>query len=142
MRLRNTTRSRRRPGSALIIALVCLTVTMLLGVTVVKYAMLNRGQLREKHLRTQAHLLAESGLARAAAQLDRKRDYQGESWRIEPDELADRWPATVSIQVLPVADQPQRKSLRATAEYPAEATDRARITLTVPYTLSASGDSP
>jgi hypothetical protein len=108
----------------------------------VKYAVLNRQQLRDKHRRAQAHLLAESGLARAAAQLDRKRDYPGETWRLEPAELADRWPATITIRVLAVAGEPQRRTLQASAEYPAGATDRALVTLRVPFTLPASGDLP
>jgi hypothetical protein len=137
-----TNRTKRRTGSAVIVALVGLTVTMLLGLTVVKYAVLNRQQLRENHRRTQARMLAESGLARAAAQLDRQREYPGETWRIEPAELADRWPAVVTIEVRPVEGQPQRKTLQASAEYPAGAIDRSRVTLSVPYTLSASGDSP
>ncbi len=140
--MQHNRKSSRRNGLAVIVALVCLSTVMLLGVSVIKYAAISRQQLREKQRRAQAMALAESGLARAAAQLDRKRTYSGENWHIEPIELADRWPAEVAIAVLAVEGHPEQRTLRAVAEYPAGATDRSRVTLSVPYTFLDSGDAP
>lgn len=133
---------KERGGIAVMVVLVCLTVAMFVGVAVVKYAILDRQLLRDKHRRVQAQALAESGIARAAAQLERNRDYRGETWRIEAAELADRSPAIVTIRVTAADRKPQERSIQAVAEYPADALEKSRHTLTIPFTLPAAGDTP
>lgn len=134
-----TTRSRR--GAALIIALACLTAIMAIGVSVARYALSERKQLRLQAGSAQASLLAESGIARAAARLTSDGKYQGETWQISKDDLGGDHTATVVIAVDAVEGKPQERVLRATAEYPAGEITASRRTLSVPFTLPAAGDA-
>jgi hypothetical protein len=70
----------------------------------------------------------ESGLERGAARLARARgDYQGETWEVPAADLGGADPARVTIAVEPLEKNPSRRSLRVQADYPRDATEKARV---------------
>lgn len=110
-------RRQRRPGSIVIVALVCLLVVSGLVAGMI------RGALRERrHLRTlrdlrQTELLVEAGVDRAALRLAEQTDYRGETWDVPAEEIAGRGAARVVIATTrDGADEPWQ--VQVVAEYP------------------------
>ncbi|MEX2140990.1 MAG: hypothetical protein WD894_17125 [Pirellulales bacterium] len=71
---------------------------------------------RLAELRTQAAWLAESGVARAAAQLGRDNGYQGETWRTPNDQLAGGYIGIVEITMERDDDADNRDHAQALVE--------------------------
>jgi len=109
-----------------VVAMLCLFVILLLGAMLVRLAVAERGQQRVDERRWQAEWLAESGLERAWAKLAADRDYAGETWALAPEDLGGPWGGRVRIEVERIPDHPDRRRIKAKADYPADATLRAR----------------
>lgn len=114
---------RRRQGTALIIAMICLLLASALTVSLVQVAVLQREQVLRDEWQLQAEWLAESALDRAAARLVVEPEYAGESWRPQlPGEAeplgrveiaVERPTETGRVQVTAVADVPDDPDERA-----------------------------
>ncbi len=117
----------RRPGGVvLVVVLVCLMIASMLSVAVVRQIVAERRTLEMSHRNLQTRWFAETGLERAAARLAVDEKYSGETWTIPAKELAASDPAVIRIQVETVAEQPQRRSVRVEADYPADSQQRCR----------------
>ena len=128
----------RRRGMTSVVALVALFVILLIGGALLKLSQGRRTNLRLEERSLQAELLAESGIELGWAKLRQKADYPGETWKIAAGELGGRGAGVVSIRVEPVPNQPERRRIVATADYPAESEFRTRMTresiITLPQT--------
>ena len=112
----------RRRGGALIATVVLLAVaTGLVGLWA-QGTLVQRRQLQLRQFDLQAQRLAAAGAARATAQLAAGADYQGETWEVSADQFGGRHAGVVHIEVSTGG------TIRATADYPARATHRARRT--------------
>lgn len=124
-----------RRGAILLVALVTLLVVTLLAGVVVRSYLHGHRQLRQQQDALQAQWLAESALARAAAQLRANADYVGETWQVELA-AADNQPAAGSaeIKLEPVPDQPRMLRINVSASFPRDELHRALVerTLFVP----------
>lgn len=113
-----------RRGTAIVMAIVCLSVVALLSVGLLKLAVESRQLQAASATRLQADWLAESALDRALARLARDANYAGESWKLSAVELAltgrspDQAMAVVEIVVEPVAGQPEHRRVRTQVTYP------------------------
>ena len=140
-RLRTTTHDPddRRNGVALIVAIVCLTLTAAITVSLVRLALASHQQVAREHWRLQSVWLAESGLSRAAARWRTDVDYSGEDWA--PTEIGpEKLDGLVTIKVAADPRDAARVIITATADFPADPTDRVRATRTL--TLSRRSEPP
>ena len=117
-----------RRGAILVVALVTLLVVTLLAGVVVRSYLQGHRQLRRQQDALQAQWLAESALARAAAQLGANPDYTGETWQVELA-AADNQPAAGSaeIKLEPVPEQPQMLRINVSASFPGDVLHRALV---------------
>ncbi len=143
------TRSKaRRRGLIAAVVVAVLFVLVLLGGGLLRVAWLRHNDLRASERRLQAEWLAESALDRAAARLAADRDYAGETWAVPADRLGGRDAASVRIEITPSPGHPDRRVVRARADYPAAESRRARqsreTTIVVPpaTTPERKGDPP
>jgi Tfp pilus assembly protein PilX len=124
-----------RRGAILVVALVTLlVVTLLAGVVVHSYLQGHR-QLRQQQNALQAQWLAESALARAAAQLRANPAYAGETWQVELA-AADNQPAAGSaeIKLEPVPDQRQMLRINVLASFPGDELHRVLVERSLVFT--------
>ncbi len=128
-------RSRRpqRRGLALLMAIACVAMLVLVFGSLMKLGFAGRAQVRSEERRLRAAWLAESGLERAWAKLSTDPDYRGESWELSAETLDGKDAAIVRIVVEPRGDD-----LRVTsrADYPHKSTTRARQTRTAFFPLA------
>lgn len=115
-----------RRGVLLVIALICLLIVSMIGMTVLRTAATQRRQTLREQLRIQADWLAEAGLERAAARWAADADYDGETWQIPASELDGRHAAVVRITLRPMKADPERRMVSITAEFPKDDVQRAR----------------
>jgi hypothetical protein len=120
-----TTDRRIRSGYLLLSVLVCLAVVMALGTAWLRNVGLERAHIRADVCGAQAELLATSGLSRAQARLAANPGYEGETWRINGDDLPSG-EAVVIITVDAASDKAEARRVEVVAEYPASVTLRAR----------------
>lgn len=106
-----------RRGAALVAVLVLLSVFMLLAAGWARRIVGERQEVRRWHVEVQATRLAESGLARARAQLAASAEYRGEVWEIP----ADSWEAGQDASVRIDVDIQDRDSDRRLVEIVARA---------------------
>jgi hypothetical protein len=107
---------RKRRGTVLITALVCLLIVMsLLGTMLVGALRISR-QLRVERDRRQCELLLEAGLDRAFARVAAAEPYTGETWNVPADQIIERGDGRLTIEVAPAGDAPRR--IHVVAEYP------------------------
>lgn len=131
-----------RRGAILVLALVCVAITMAIMSLLVRYAFLHRAAQQIQQHAAQANWLVESALDRAAARLAADPAYAGETWKISAAELqsteaaAVEKAALVSIAVEPVAEQPNERTIKVVAEYPdGDSKQRARRSKQLNVTL-------
>ncbi|MBX6314323.1 MAG: hypothetical protein IRY99_15630 [Isosphaeraceae bacterium] len=119
-------RARRRRGALAIVVVICLVLVAMFCATLFRVSLARREQVRGEEYRLQAAWLAESGLERAAARLAESPAYPGETWRIAPDELGGQGAAVVAIAVEADPSRPDRRRVRAQADFPADSRYQAR----------------
>lgn len=134
----------RRRGIVAAALVVALFVLILLAGGLLRVAWARHSERRAAERRLQAEWLAESGLDRAAARLAADRDYRGETWAVPPEDLGGRDAGAVRIEVRPVPDRPDLRTIRARADYPTDEARRARRTreLTITLVPERKGDTP
>ena len=134
----------RRRGIVAAALVVALFVLVLLAGGLLRVAWARHSELRASERRLQAEWLAESALDRAAARLGADPEYSGETWSVPAADLGGRDGASVRIEIRPVPDRPDRRVIRARADYPTDEARRARRTreLTITLAPERQGDSP
>jgi type II secretory pathway component PulK len=135
-------KSGQRRGAVLLMALVCLTLLVLFGASLVKLALMERKALESQQQTSQARRLAEAGFERAAAKLASDPEYRGETWSLAGDEAVAGRPAAVTIHVGGVDDRPGRRRIAVQADYPSDAATRARQSKQGEFNLANPGDAP
>jgi hypothetical protein len=139
---------RRRDGFVAALMVVVLFALVLLGGGLLRIIWLRHSDLRGAERRLQAEWLAGSALDRAAARLADEPSYAGETWTIPADQLDGHHAASVLIEVRPVPGQPDRRTIRARADYPAVESRRARqsrettIVIPEPTSPERKGETP
>ena len=122
---------------------VMVVVVVLLAMSMAVFGVWARSAVREHRwldgeaLRLEAGRLAEAGVARAIARRAVDPEYAIETWQIAAADLNGRHAAEVRIRITP-ADAALR--VAATADYPAGAVRRARVTNQVEISNPAPGD--
>jgi Tfp pilus assembly protein PilX len=91
-------RSRQR-GITLILVMACLFVVAIVGMSLLRNAELQHRQIRQQYFRMQALWLAEAGTQRAAEQLRRQPEYDGETWKVSAAELGGKFAGVVTIRL-------------------------------------------
>ena len=131
-----TNNSRRRPrrnrdGFMLIALMVFIAVAMMLALAWLKTAALERRTFRSIQQRAQAEWLAESAIDRAAARLAVNASYEGETWKLAPEDLDALDAGEVLITVEPIAEQPNFRRVSVQADFPIDIERRHRRTKSV-----------
>ncbi|MCO6459568.1 MAG: hypothetical protein J5I93_30000 [Pirellulaceae bacterium] len=135
---RSTLHARR--GLALILVLATMFVVALIGVALLRAVVLQHRQVRREADRMQAGWLAESGVLRAAAALDRSVDYPGETWRVAADSRDASRSGLVVIGVKGVPDRPAERVIEVEARFPAAGETAVVQRRTMRLTILAEGD--
>ena len=139
LRATHTQSTPLRADLAAFAAIVCLTLTTAISVSLVRLALASHQQVEREHWRLQSTWLAESGLSRAAARLRADADYSGEDWT--PAEIGpEKQDGRVTIKVAADPQDAARVVITATADFPADPTDRVRTTRTL--TLARPSEPP
>jgi hypothetical protein len=117
--------------------LVCLLVMAIVCGSLLRLTRTERGLNRAEERQLQADWLAESGLDRAAARLEKDPNYRGETWKISADDLGGPAPGVVTIEVEPGRgpDAARRRLVTVRADYPPEAPQRVRVTRAASHDL-------
>ena len=92
------TRGNSRSGALLICVLVCLLVASAMVTVTTGTALQARRNLRLQHQMRQTELLLDAGVLRAASQLQRSDQYEGETWN--PESLIGFQNPVVEIRIL------------------------------------------
>ena len=121
-----------RRAAILAVALATLLVVALLAGVVLRSYLHAHRQMRLEQDAAQSQWLAESALARAAAQLRHDSDYASETWRAELVR-ADGQPATgvATITIKPTPDQPQMLQIVVESRFPDHPWQRASASRTL-----------
>ena len=151
-------RGRYRRGAILILAMVCVAITMSIMALLVRFALVHHATQKNQHRAAQANWLVCSALDRAAARLAIDPSYTGETWKIPAEEFlaSEQTPETaphgkaalVRIEVKPIADSPDQRTIHVTADYPDDPKHRARrskqvtVALVAPESDKPISDSP
>lgn len=125
---RRLPQERSRKGAVLICALVCLLLATLMAGVLLQRTSAERERVRTAQSRLQAAWLAESALERASAALAASPGYKGEIWHPTAADIGGADGGRVAITVERVAGQAAARRVKAQADYPADATLRARQT--------------
>jgi type II secretory pathway component PulK len=123
-------------------ALVCLTLLVMFGASLLKLALMERKALESRQQTSQARRLAEAGFERAATKLASDPEYRGETWSLSGGEAVSGRPAAVTIEVGVVDDHPERRRIAVQADYPSDAATRARQSKQGEFNLANPGDAP
>ncbi|HXT61221.1 MAG TPA: hypothetical protein VN699_21450 [Pirellulales bacterium] len=134
-------KSSQRRGAVLLMALICLTLLVMFGASLLKLALMERKALESRQQTSQARRLAEAGFERAAARLADDPAYRGETWSLSGDEAVSGRPAAVTIEVGIVDDHPDRRRIMVQADYPSDAATRARQSKQGEFNLANPGDA-
>lgn len=144
--------NRKRRGAILILAIVCVAVTMSIMALLVRFALMHHVVQKNQHRAAQANLLVRSALGRAAARLAIDPSYTGETWKIPAEDflaseqVSETSPpgkaALVRITVEPVAnrrpaDSPDRRVIHVVADYPDDPKHRVRRSKQITVALLA-----
>lgn len=144
--LRRNHRNASRRGIALVTAMVCLALVVVLMSLIVRVALMRHSVARDESRQLQAAWLADSALQRAAARLADDREYAGEMWKIGAEAFDGRHAGVVLIEVTPSDDDARRRIVRVRADFPDDPVHRARrskqITVVLPPGEQASSQAP
>ena len=121
----------------LIAVIVVLALSMALFGLWAQAAIQDHRWLEGEALRMQALRLAESGVARAMARHANDSSYGNETWSVPAAEFKSRHAAEVRIRITPASAALQ---FAATADYPAAAVRRARVTKQIEIPKPIPGD--
>lgn len=122
MRARTQYRSRR--GTALVAALIALTIVGILGGVLVRRGLDSNRRAALSAREAQTEALWQSGLDRARARLAADPQYNGETWAIPAAALGGRSSGKITIRVAAVADGPAHATIQA--EFPVESDTPSR----------------
>lgn len=122
---------------------VIVIVVVVLALAMTLFAMWTQAAVREHHwlnsqaMRLEAIRLAESGLARAEFRRAQDPEYVGETWSIPAADFQNQHAAEVRIRIEPIGTDLR---YTATADYPAGAVRRARVTKLIEIPNPTPGD--
>ncbi len=129
---------RRRRGVAMVAVLACLTLLAMVFFTLMRQGSAGKRQARAEEDRLMAGWLAESALDRAWARLRLAADYPGETWDVPAEEIGGRDAGRVVIAVQAVPGQPSNRLVTARADFPLDATRRARQSRSATFHVDSS----
>lgn len=115
--------------------MVALLLVSVIGGSLLKSALAQHQMARQEQKRLQSEWLAESGLERAAANLLRNADYNGETWTISAADLKGNKEARVIITVKAVEEEQNRRQITVVADYPIDSPHRGRSRKTITVDL-------
>jgi len=124
-------------GFVLVVVVVLLSMSMTIFGVWARSAVREHRRLDSEALRLEAGRLAEAGVARAIARRAIDPDYAAGTWQIPAADLDGRHTAEVRIRITPTG---AGLRVAATADYPAGAVHRARITKQVEISNPVPGD--
>ena len=124
-----------RRGMALLVAMVCVAITAVVFVALLRLALAQEEAVRADAQELQASWLAESAVDRAAAKLRADDGYQGETWNLPAQLLAGVDDAAVEIKIEVVPQRPEIRRIDVRVDYPAQTEFRARQSKSVMITF-------
>lgn len=124
-----------RSGSAVLIPMVCLVLSLTIIGELLKQSSIEHKQLIKEQYRLQSIWLADAAAQRAAVKLSHQPDYKGETWTLSPEEIGGKYPGEVFIKI----DRNQKNNklitIRTEASYPAKETARVRTIREWPFVI-------
>ncbi len=130
--------TRKRPGYSIVAVLALMALAGGLFVNWTRSTLSQDRQTRVAHEHAQAEWLASAAVSRAAARLAQDPEYQGETWRLTPDDLGQNYAAQVSISI---TGQAGARQATAQVELPPGEHRRVLHTQSVNLPDSSEGES-
>ena len=128
-----------RAGTAMIVAVVCLTLLAAITISLVRLAFASQQYIEREGWRIQSVWLAESALHRAAVRIESGEAEDTDEWSPEGiGRTSDRGHVVTVLTVDP--DDESRVTITATADFPHHPTDRVRSTRSLTMTRSNDGN--
>ena len=134
-------RTTRRNGTVLAIALVCLLVASIFSLSATRHLIGQHRLTTNQQYRLQSLWLAESAMQRAVAKLQLDRNYQGETWRIEPETFGNDKSGVAVIQVVEIAVDPSHRRIVIESQYPDSEVHRVVHRIQRRFELPETGDT-
>jgi len=119
--------SSKRTGATLIVAIVAVTVTTAICVSLVRMTVLKQQQHIPQLRSAQAELLAEAALKKAVKELNSNPNYNGEVWTVAIDEISEM-ASSASISIS--AGNGGSRTIEVIARVPESGDHRAQRTIT------------
>ena len=115
-----------RRGFVLLVAMVCVAITAVVFVALLRLALAQEEAVRADAEQLQASWLAESAVDRAVAKLRADNGYRGETWNLPAQALAGVDDAVVEIKIELVPERPEFRRINVRADYPSRTEFRSR----------------
>ena len=118
-----------RRGAVSIWAIVCLMLVSAIGATLGRMALMGSRQMIQERRRSQAEWLVQAGWSLAVSQLDRDKEYKGETWDIPAAELGgtDAGKVRIDVRALDAATAADGREISVVAEFPAGSDRKVQI---------------
>src|SRR5687768_6312445 len=129
-----------RGGTAMVIALVALIIVTLIAGILLRTTIALHRQSRAYERQLQAAWLADSAVARTAAQLTSNAEFQGETWTVDLAPQGGHGVAVITVEA--IDEQPRRRKIAIEARYPDDPIQRAIAIRNLILYVPATGDSP
>lgn len=139
MRRNRVSVSHSRAGTAMIVAVVCLTLLAAITVSLVRLAVASQQQVEREGWRLQSAWLAESALNRAIARIDKVENWDSDEWTptgIGPANSSGRTTTTLT----PDPEDESQVIMTVVADFPDHPTDRVRTTRSRTVSRSNNGN--
>ena len=129
-----------RRGAVLAVLIMSLAVAGVLAAGVARMFAARRQLQTKQEQHLQAALLAEAGIARAAAQLANDPNFTGETWAISADELGGERRAQVQLTIAAVDGSPAERRIVSQAALGDDAETVVKYTREATMEIAATAD--
>ncbi len=136
----NQSRTTKRNGAVLVMALVCLFVVSMFSLSATRRLVEQHRLTTHQQYRLQALWLAESAKQRAVAKLYLDRNFEGETWHVEADTFESGRSGVAVIRVAKIAPNQLHRSITIESRYPESEVHRVVHRMQLRFELPETGD--
>lgn len=126
-----------RSGSVVLIPMICLVLSLAIIGELLKQSSIELKQLKKEQYRLQSIWLADAAAQRAITKLSNQTNYDGEIWKLLPEDIGGEFPGEVLIEIDRGIQKNNSITIRTTASYPTKVTERVRIIREWPFDTSS-----
>ena len=115
-----------RCGSIVLIPMVFLILSLAVIGVLLKQTSIEHKQLKKEHYQLQSLWLADAAAQRAVVKLGTQPDYDGEIWKLLPEEINGEFPGEVHIEIDRSQKDKNIVTIRIEASYPIKIAEKSQ----------------